>query len=269
MLKAILHGKSGRIESQNDSRVSWRELYKAREDLLTAAVFCRFGYISQQLQAELLRSWLTSASSPFDDFEDVEFWPSFTFEHDDGTNRVEPDLVLRFASSNVIVEVKPPAGGNQHYTQWHKEIASFLNDDQSTNKPLYFLAIGRIEYVNIPCCREQLMQEFTELKDLVALPWQQVTNQLIEIEKRDCNHVCPRDRRVIHDMLQALSLYGLNVSPFKWEDLAKHSLPRIELETAKSLISSKSLFDTPSPQMASLLQTRQPSFDLSFFKNWN
>jgi len=269
MLKAILHGKSGRIESQSDSTISWRQLYKAREDLLTAAVFCRFGYISQQLQAELLRSWLTNASSSFDDFEDIEFWPSFTYEYDDGTNRVEPDLVLRFSSANVIVEIKPPTGGNQSYTQWYREIASFLNDEKSTNKPLYFLGIGRIENVDIPYCREQLINEFEELKDLVALPWQQVTNQLIEIDKRDSKHVCPRDKRVIHDMLQALSLYGLKVSPFKWEDLTKNSLPRIDFETVKSLLSSESQFKPSHTLSDSLLQTRLSPFDLSLFKNWN
>ncbi|MFA0162036.1 hypothetical protein AB4457_11915 [Vibrio splendidus] len=35
MLKAILHGKAGRIEHDKDESVSWASVFKAREDLLT------------------------------------------------------------------------------------------------------------------------------------------------------------------------------------------------------------------------------------------
>lgn len=35
MLKTILHGKAGRIENNKDESVSWSQLFKAREDLLT------------------------------------------------------------------------------------------------------------------------------------------------------------------------------------------------------------------------------------------
>lgn len=38
MLKAVLHGKAGRIEQDDNESVSWRKLFKSHEDLMTAAV---------------------------------------------------------------------------------------------------------------------------------------------------------------------------------------------------------------------------------------
>ena len=56
MLNAIIHSKAGRIELDHDEKSpSWRQLYKKREDLLTAAFFSRFTYLSGLLQHTRLR----------------------------------------------------------------------------------------------------------------------------------------------------------------------------------------------------------------------
>ncbi|MDE0565576.1 MULTISPECIES: hypothetical protein [Shewanella] len=41
MLQAIIHGKAGRIDGDKGQSISWREVFKGREDLMTAAVFGR------------------------------------------------------------------------------------------------------------------------------------------------------------------------------------------------------------------------------------
>ena len=47
MLMAILNNKAGRIENAQGDAVSWREIFKAYEDLLTSTFFERFSYLDQ------------------------------------------------------------------------------------------------------------------------------------------------------------------------------------------------------------------------------
>ena len=45
MLSAILHGKAGRVEGADDEPRSYRDLFRASEDLLTATVLERLAYL--------------------------------------------------------------------------------------------------------------------------------------------------------------------------------------------------------------------------------
>jgi hypothetical protein len=109
MLKAIIHSKAGRIVHQGDDSVRWAYIFKHSEDLMTAAVFSRFSYLSTSVQNRLLQQWL-ECDQDFSDLKEIEFWPSYplTLKNNKHKN-VEPDLVLRFESSDLIIEIKPPA----------------------------------------------------------------------------------------------------------------------------------------------------------------
>lgn len=115
MLKAILHGKAGRIEHNKDESVSWSSLFKAREDLLTSTVFERFSYLSDSVQNHLIQHWFSEsrgiALAKLGEFESISYWPRFEHQHERGTNQVEPDLIIHFTHCNILVEVKPPEGG--------------------------------------------------------------------------------------------------------------------------------------------------------------
>lgn len=272
MLKAILHGKAGRIEHNQDDSVSWSSLFKAREDLLTSTVFERFAYLSEHVQQNLLQNWFKShhgiIPASFGEFEDITYWPRFNHEHEAGSNQVEPDLILHFDQCNIIVEVKPPAGGDQYFGQWQKEVESFLQSDRDHEKPLYFLAIGRIGQANAKYWASLLLQEFDALKGLAALEWKEVSTYIMGLT-HIANPVLPllitkQDRRVLSDILEGLSLYGLQTSPFTWSQFNPYPLSKLTLE--HRLLQSNYLCSvntaTASLSMGELLTNKFQSLDL-------
>jgi hypothetical protein len=239
MLKAIIHGKAGRIEHNQDESVSWSSLFKAREDLLTSTVFERFAYLSDKMQKDMLLHWFKAhygdIPTDFGELQGISYWPRFTHEHDQGSNLVEPDLIIHFDQCNIIIEVKPPAGGDQYLWQWQKEIASFLQSEDNPGTPLYFLAIGRVEQANTKRWATHLLKQFEQLQGIAALKWAVVTEHIIELTSEDGTDSKPQlskqDRYILLDILEGLSLYGLQTSPFKWGDLAQcEHLPSLMLE---------------------------------------
>ncbi|MEZ9628570.1 hypothetical protein AB4304_03570 [Vibrio breoganii] len=228
MLKAILHGKAGRIEHDGQTSVRWASLFKDLEDLLTSTVFERFAYLSDDLQAHLLQHWFQAHSGEvpqcFGEFKSISYWSRFTHEHDEDSNQVEPDLIIHFDNCNILVEVKPPAGGDQYFEQWHKEIESFLQSEGDSPKDLYFLAIGRIDLINTKLWADELLPKFEQrLKGVASLKWKTVTAHLVALMSDNSDASAPvmskQDRRIIQDILDGLSLYGEQASPFKWSAL--------------------------------------------------
>lgn len=252
MLKAVLHGKAGRIEQEGSALVSWRQLFKSHEDLMTAAVFGRFSYLSTEVQNYLLQNWL-GCDEDFSTFEHIEFWPTYQLNDGKQERNVEPDLVLNFAHCNLIIEVKPPAGGDQYLGQWRREIKSFLQSEQGTDKPLYFLAIGRVSEKDANGWANALMAEFNDnsneplsgtLKKVSALKWQPVADSVIALEKLDITS--KQDARIIKDIIDAFELYNLKTSRFKWPALvttlcsSQLSLEHVSLKNKSDSINSAS-----------------------------
>lgn len=239
MLKAILHGKAGRIEHNQNESVSWSSLFKAREDLLTSTIFERFAYLTDEVQQNMLLHWFKNgygeALTGFGELSDITYWPRFIHEHDNGTNQVEPDLILHFEHCNLIVEVKPPAGGDQYFEQWQKEIESFIQSEQGQEKPLYFLAIGRISNTKTEQWANTLLKKDNSnlLKGIASLEWAVVTEHIVELSTKPKEPeliVSKQDLRVLMDILDGLSLYGLQISAFKWTQLINHKLPNLSLD---------------------------------------
>lgn len=210
MLTAILHGKAGRVE-MGDQMLSWRELFRKREDLLTSVFFGRFQYLSEPTQAHVLGLLLgKSLSDTLGQLQSVDFWPRLK-----GLEKflyVEPDVVLHFDEHLVLVEVKPPHGKNQCKDQWRKEIAALhLENDEC--KSIVFLALGR----NVPTWKSDadgLEREFLGLR-VVVQEWQEIKDELHKVS----DTLDERDRRVISDWMEAFKLYGLREHPKPFDTL--------------------------------------------------
>ncbi|SON50418.1 hypothetical protein [Vibrio tapetis] len=241
MLKAILHGKAGRIEHGGQDSVRWASVFKAREDLLTSTFFERFAYLSDDVQTQILASCFSLSPDDFQvkfgAFQSIDYWPRYELGEGRESRQVEPDLVIRFDKCNLIVEViKPPAGGDQYYDQWQREVDSFLQSDEHKALPLHFLAIGRIDRHNAQQWAYQLKKPNSVLELVGAIKWQAVTDKLIQqLASEGANKT---DRRVLTDMLEGLALYGLKTNNFKWCDLVNHGFECLTLDHSR-LVDSK------------------------------
>lgn len=219
MLNAIIHGKASRLDLDGDSQsLSWRQLYKKREDLLTAAFFSRFTYLSGLLQHQLLKKWLGGVGD-FTTFKGIDFWPSYELTERKDRKLVEPDLLLRFKDCDLLIEVKPPQGGNQNYEQWQLEIEGYYAQEDKI-QPLYFLAIGRVGNVLDKLNIEAIREKHENFQAANVIEWKPIAYQLYKLKQ--CNELDAQDHRVVDDMIKALELYGIRAFDLRWDDLEKH-----------------------------------------------
>ncbi|WP_152986159.1 hypothetical protein [Burkholderia sp. lig30] len=97
MLKAILHGKAGRAVLAGGVEQSWREIFRQREDLLTAAFLGRLAYLSdvgKQRVLKLLTPGFTESLGPM---KSISFWPRLTGHAK--RSFVEPDVLINYENN--------------------------------------------------------------------------------------------------------------------------------------------------------------------------
>ncbi len=83
MLAAVLHGKAGRISIDGEDQ-SWREVFRQREDLLTATIFGRFPYLSEQGERDFLNIFLPKEHvDELGDYQETIFWSKLKGEWED------------------------------------------------------------------------------------------------------------------------------------------------------------------------------------------
>lgn len=239
----------------------------------------------------MLQQWL-GVEEDFSNFEHIEFWPTYQLNDGQEERNVEPDLVLNFKSCNLIIEVKPPAGGDQYLNQWRREIKSFLQSEEGTDKPLYFLAIGRVSNKDADTWSRRLMSEFNEsytdntdedqsgtLKKISALKWQPVADSVIALEKLEITN--NQDIRIIKDIIDAFELYNLKTSRFKWPALVNAlSNTKISLKHGSLINNKVNLLTTESVNLTSTVkenyswqslvsqQTKRPSLNMELINQW-
>jgi len=235
MLKAVIHGKAGRVDIKGDGdNQSWRQIFKSYEDLLTAAVFTRWGYLSGESQGHLVRNWFNITDDKGHDlslFEDIKFWPKYELDVK-GRSFVEPDVLIEFKTCDLLIEVKPPNGGDQYLEQWRDEIAGYRS--LGRKKDLYFLAIGRVSSEQFSQWHKEIMSEGNPYKPtlMAGLKWKPVAESIYELHMN--GSVSRQDRRILSDMLDALELYGIRGYEHSWNDLTvKKPFSILNLEVMK------------------------------------
>jgi len=126
---------------------------------------------------------------------------------------------------NILIEVKPPSGGEQYFEQWSREVKGLLNSNFK-HKPLYFLALGGVSKIGVNQQLERLVNSnFEVLKCAAAKNWHELVPMLKELLVTSEL----REQRVVKDMIAALGLYNVRIQNFEWEDFTLASFKPITL----------------------------------------
>ena len=147
MLTAIRHGKAGRVRLPGvDASLSWRDVFRRNEDLLTSAIFGRVRYLSEHALLYILAQLVGSHhASMLGALDDIEFWPHLSGL--EGRSFVEPDILMTFKNAIVMIEVKPPFGGDQSIAQWRAQIGALLTEfkqgTREVESVVHYVALGR------------------------------------------------------------------------------------------------------------------------------
>lgn len=236
MLHAILHGKAARVTLDGQD-LSWREVFRRREDLLTAAFFGRFAYLSPFAQSDVLGLFFPkSVIEGIGQLQDIEFWPRIGSK--DGGNYVEPDVLLYFEFAVVAVEVKGAFGSGQLQRQWSSELDALLEERDNPRhgrdipQRIIFLALGEGWRDRFAPPRElTVMVRLQEMQVYVA-SWHWVFGGLADVSAS----YSPNDAAVIRDWIEAFRLFGISGGMPVFSDLsATAALPEVN-ELAKLLM---------------------------------
>ncbi|WP_067587301.1 hypothetical protein [Endozoicomonas ascidiicola] len=225
MLHAILGNKAGRIEVDGKS-ISVREVYKEREDMITAAVISRIPYLSPDARASLFKLCLPTSSKDYSEVLQVEFWPRLASIHQ---NQVEPDVIIKFDWGVLLIEAKRPSDGQQSTCQWFKEIASVSTDDDYKGE-IVFLALGGKSVNNKVLLQEldaKLEYESYEISERHELSWTSLAGAITRLLDND--DILSSDTAILSDINSALELYGIFGRP------SLRTLPKFDLSQRDSL----------------------------------
>ncbi|MBS4689771.1 hypothetical protein J4G63_21375 [Aeromonas sobria] len=211
MLHAILRGKAGRIEREGES-LRWRDLFKDSEDLLTATFFGRLPHLSDSALRAVLRFLLGDNSLDPATFQRLELWPKLASLQD--RRYVEPDVLLHFDDSLVLIEVKPPFGGDQYREQWLAQVNAVVSeaDLDDYEDRLYYVALGNIPVA--PLTRQELPKRFVQM---TLREWEPLRRYLQTAP--EFVEPCRQDRAIRDEWLLAFGLFGMAPVVPEWEPL--------------------------------------------------
>lgn len=217
MLNAILNSKSGRLGRDAERSVSWRDLFKGSEDLVTATIFERLSYLPAETAWNILAAAAGGQlhSYRMAELTTMEYWPMWDVE---GRSRgVEPDVFLELKLGDpalkvqVIVEAKH--GGSQSADQLKAELkawAQAIESDQiEVPDLLVILAIGGLRSTSkkhqLELDFDAVTQDFNSLPETTLLPldWDDLARAFALLAPKT-----QHEQRIVDDMREALGLYG-------------------------------------------------------------
>lgn len=236
MLNAVLSGKAGRLKlADTEAEISWRDMLRQNEDIVTASLFERLSYLSAPCAWDILRRTFRLGLAPYQvaTLDKIEFWPRWE-DATEGHDKVEPDVFLRWSVGDpsrridLIVEAKD--GGVQYSDQWNRQQLAYVQwskDEDKLCDEVFFLALGGVGQSGT-VTSTRLMQEIHEKHGdsiemtCLAASWSELATALAKTPTRETH-----EEVILRDMIKALSAFG-----YRHFELSKGMLAQEPLRNA-------------------------------------
>jgi hypothetical protein len=117
------------------------------EDSCSAAVVGHLLHLPVEMFWSILSQASFSNSLPEDSgqmLDPVQYWPSWDATGTRNSSRVAPDIFLRFADFDLIIEAKRWDENMQSPQQWKDQLTAYHNEFDDENKKVILIALGGI-----------------------------------------------------------------------------------------------------------------------------
>jgi len=208
----------------------------AREDSLTAAVFSHLLHLPTEVFWRIMRRACYTNLQPDYPGEprSVEFWPNWKSAGTGNSDRVIPDLFMRFMSFDLIVEAKIKDHGTQYRTQWQRELIAYTNEYGKEKRLVKMIALGGIHSESDERLTHQWCEATTASGDAnvethqfdcvvhmcrwstVLLECQRLKVELEETNKNNPSSRTFADLRILNDLIVFFATHGYVV--LRWFD---------------------------------------------------
>jgi hypothetical protein len=134
-----------------------RSIFKDNEDALTSSIFERLMYLPKELLQHVLQNAFCERIPDLDlsKTTSIEYWPGWNSNETTNKNRVVPDIFIRTAEQDLIIEAKRYDAKQQRKDQWVKEIQAYHNEYGEENKKLIFIALGGLYSIDTETVKVQ------------------------------------------------------------------------------------------------------------------
>jgi hypothetical protein len=195
------------------------------EDSLTASLFDLFKYLPVNLFWDILKQSLKEGSLPIEAGKilDWEYWPKWSAADEaiSNTTYVEPDVFLRFADVDLIIEAKRYDANQQYDTQLRNEVIAYYSEYGEEQKPVYMLLVGGLNENEVLSGIVHLDKSVPVFKTNWSLLLDSITKTADKM--RETEELPSHLNFVFQDMIAALGMHGFHHK--LWLD----SLPRYSI----------------------------------------
>lgn len=218
------------------------------EDSLTAAIFSHLLHLPAELFWQILRGacYATDQLPATIGEPEVYSWPRWNSRGTDNSVYVEPDLFLRFATFDLIVEAKRWDHRMQSRPQWEAELTSYCNEYGTERMQVRMIALGgiHIEQSDTISCAwksDDGRDAHLFVCPVIMCRWQGILNQCRR-RRREIEQLSFRtsqsaaEARILDDIIDLFGCHGFSTG--RWfEDFSfdrlrlapslQHHLPRL------------------------------------------